>query len=80
MICKLDFWYPSGLKCLHSRYKYLTAYIPLVSFYYRGKVIYRFKATESYEELLHQVSIMTGEQVYDVLIAVVMYVCMHVCV
>lgn len=43
------------------RYKYLTAYIPVVSFYYRGKVIYRFKATESYEELLEQVAMMTGK-------------------
>ena len=42
------------------RYKYLTAYTPLVRFYYRGKAIYRFKATESYDELLEQVTIMTG--------------------
>lgn len=46
----------------YDLYKYLMAYIPLVSFYYRGRVIYRFKATESYEELLEQVTTMTGFQ------------------
>lgn len=53
---------PSSYLChMTCRYKYLTAYIPVISFYYRGKVIYRFKATESYEELLEQVTKMTGK-------------------
>ena len=43
-----------------KRYKYLTAYTPVVTFYYRGKAIYRFKATESYDQLIDQVSKMTG--------------------
>ena len=50
--------------CVCFRYKYLTAYVPVVNFYYRGRVVYRFRATESYEELIHQVSIMTGVLVH----------------
>ena len=61
MICESQFHTPIIIYYFHS-YKYLSAYIPVVSFYYRGKVIYRFKATESYEELLEQITKMTGKR------------------
>jgi len=57
----MEFWI-IGVPCGHfCRYKYLAVYVPIVNFYYRGKVTYRFSAVESFRELLAQVSIMTSK-------------------
>ena len=42
------------------RYKYILAYLPVVAFYYQGKVMFRFRLSASYEELRDTVANMTG--------------------
>lgn len=42
------------------RYKYILAYLPVVAFYYQGKVIFKFRLSASYEELRDTITNMTG--------------------
>lgn len=41
-------------------HKYVLAYLPAVAFYYRGKLMLKFKLAASYEELRDLISNMTG--------------------
>ena len=42
------------------RHKYVLAYLPVVAFYHQARVIYRFKLTETVEELKEMIVKMTG--------------------
>lgn len=41
-------------------HKYVLAYLPVVAFYYRGRVLFKFKLSASYEELRDTVANITG--------------------
>lgn len=43
------------------RHKYILAYLPVVAFYYRGRVLMRFNdLSASYEDLRNQIANITG--------------------
>ena len=45
---------------LLCRYKYILAYLPVVAFYYQGKVALKFKLSTSYKDLKDDIANMTG--------------------
>lgn len=44
----------------HDPNKYVLAYIPVIALYHRGKIVFRFRLSSTYEELIDIVARMTG--------------------